>query len=98
MTALCKVTGLTFSLEEAYDRGRKLQYAVLMGRIKHPPRPNLHCDRLQEKLSLKEAVQLLRGLLLGYKLGAGHIYPGPDTIKHLRNEGGGNEQKTGGKS
>jgi len=34
-------------------------------------------------------VQFLRGLLLGYKLGAGRILPGPQTLRHLRGEGEG---------
>ena len=52
-------------------------------------RRNVPLDRLQDKLSLKEAVQFLRGLLLGYKLGAGRVRPGPETLRHLRGEGEG---------
>jgi len=83
---LAKATGLTFGLETATDRKRYPTMAVLMGKMVGA-RPNVPLDRLQEGLSTKEAVQFLRGLLLGYKLGAGHIRPGPQTLKALKSEG-----------
>jgi len=61
---------------------------VLMGKMVGARR-NVPMDRLQDKLSLKETLQFLRGLLLGYKLGAGAILPGPQSLRHLKSEGDG---------
>lgn len=88
IAALAREAGLSFGLEEVICPRRR--YAVLMGKMVGA-RPNVPMDRLQDKLSLKETVQFLRGLLLGYKLGAGTILPGLQTLRHLRGEpeGGG---------
>lgn len=83
IAALVRETGLSFGLEEIVCPRRR--YAVLMACMPNL-RANVPLDRLQERLTLKEAVQLLRGILLGFKLGAGHIRPGPQTLRHLRGE------------
>lgn len=78
---------MSFALEEATDRGPRRQYAVLMGCLYNPPRPGLHKDRLRERLSLREATEFMRGLLVGFKLGSGRMLPGLETMRHLK-EGG----------
>jgi hypothetical protein len=85
---LTEETGLAFGLEEANDRKRSPSMAVLMGKMVGA-RSNVPLDRLQEGITAKEAVQFLRGILLGYKLGAGRMFPGPQTLRHLRSEGDG---------
>jgi hypothetical protein len=84
ITALVRETGLSFSLEEVICPRR--QYAVLMGMLYSPSRATLPQNRLRERLSLREATEFMRGLLLGFKLGAGRLNPGPDSMKQLKGE------------
>jgi hypothetical protein len=81
---LARETTLSFSLEEVICPRR--QYAVLMGKMYAPYKPGTPQNRLRERLSLREATEFMRGLLLGFKLGAGRIRPGPETLRHLRGE------------
>ena len=85
--ALARETKLNFTLEEVTDRAPRRIYALLMGMMYSPGRAGLPQNRLRERLTLNEVTEFMRGLLLGFKLGAGRINPGPDTMKHLR-EGG----------
>lgn len=83
LEAAVEETQLSLGLEEAYDRGKKPTWAVLMGRLYAPHRPGLHKDRLRERLTLGEALEFLRGLRLGFALGSGRTRPGPKALKFM---------------
>ena len=80
--AVARETLLPMELQQHFDRSKKSpHYTVLMGRMFNPPRSGLHKDVVRNKISLKEALESLRGFRLGFHLGGKRIDPGPQAIK-----------------